>query len=354
MLRARREISVAVIGAGFISEYHINGLKASGGAHLAALVGRQRERTEARARAFDIPRAETDVRAVLDDPAIEAVVIATPDDTHEEIAVDALRAGKSVLLQKPMALSTAGCLNILEARAASSGQLTVSFMHRFFPEVEWLRTLLQEGGLGSIHSIRMRNATPGADWGDWFYSPESVAGGVVMQLGVHGIDLCHHLFGPITGLFALASTRKPNRLLQDGREVASRLEDTVSATYRFGGGFLGSHEMSYTELAGCDRFRLEVYAEHGTVWLRTERGPAAIFAPAVTGRREWVAPLLPEASVGAAHHGHWLSVVRGDEPPDDTPESGLLTVALAEEIYHSARELRFREFEAPRLPGGRT
>jgi predicted dehydrogenase len=353
MTGARSDVSVAVIGAGSISEYHINGLKVAGGVAVRVLVGRERERTEARARTFGIPRAETDYRAVLDDPTIEAVVIATPDDTHEAIAVDALRSGKSVLLQKPMALSTAGCLNILEARAAAAGKLTVSFMHRYFPEVEWLRRLLQEGGLGPIHSIRLRNATAGADWSDWFYSPGRVAGGVVMQLGVHGIDLCHHLFGPITGLFALASTRKPNRLLRDGRAVLTRLEDSVSAAYRFGGGFLGSHEMSYTELAGCDRFRLEVYTEHGTVWLRSERGPAAIFAPAVTGAREWIMPSLPQEPFGAAQHRHWLAIVRREEPEDDTPEAGLLTVAIAEEIYRSARELRFREFEAPQVPRSR-
>jgi predicted dehydrogenase len=350
MTGARSEISVAVIGVGLISEYHINGLRAAGGATVRAVVGRERERTEARANDFGIPRAETDYRAVLDDPTIEAVVIATPDNTHEAIAVDALRAGKSVLLQKPMALGTAGCFNILDAKAASAGKLTVSFMHRYFPEVEWLRGVLREGALGAIHSIRIRNATPGADWSDWFYSPGTVAGGVVMQLGVHGIDLCQHLFGPITGLFALASTRKPNRVLRDGRAVSTRLEDTVSATYRFRGGFDGSHDMSYTELAGCDRFRLEVYAEHGTVWLRSERGPAAIFAPAVTGQREWIVPALPQEPFGDAHHRHWLAVVRGEEPQDDTPEAGLLTVSIAEEIYRSARDLRFREVEVPPNP----
>jgi predicted dehydrogenase len=174
-----------------------------------------------------------------------------------------------------------------------------------------------------------------------------------MQLGAHGIDLCQHLFGPITGLFALASTRKPNRVLRDGRAVPNRLEDTVCATYLFGGGFMGSHEMSYTELAGCDRFRLEVYTEHGTVWLRSERGPAAMFAPGITGQHEWVVPSLPREPFGAAHHRHWLAVVRGNEPEDDTPEAGLLTVAMAEEIYRSARELRFREFEAPQVPRSR-
>jgi predicted dehydrogenase len=344
------DVGVAVIGAGFISEYHVNGLRAAGGARVRALVGRDRDRTERRARALGIPRVEIDYRAVLDDPSIAAVVIATPDDTHEAIAIEALAAGKAVLLQKPMALTAAACRRILDAEVNSSGRLTVSFMHRYFPEVQWLRTLLQGGGLGRIHAFRMRNATPGADWNEWFYSPDHVSGGVVMQLGVHGIDLCRHLFGPIRGVFASASTQRPDRLLKDGRAVRSHLEDNAVAIYHFEGGFWASHEMSYTELAGCDRFRLEVYAEHGTVWLRTEQGPAAMFAPEVTGAREWTRPPLPEEPFGAAHHRHWLAMVRGEEPRDDSPEAGLFTVALAEEIYRSACKLRFREVAAPQMP----
>src|SRR5687768_1150730 len=95
------DVGVVIIAAGFISEYHVNGLRAAGGACVRALVGRDRERTERRARALGIPRVEIDYRAVLDDLSIAAVVVATPDDTHETIAIEALAAGKAVLLQKP-------------------------------------------------------------------------------------------------------------------------------------------------------------------------------------------------------------------------------------------------------------
>jgi predicted dehydrogenase len=109
------------------------------------------------------------------------------------------------------------------------------------------------------------------------------------------------------------------------------------AFYRFTSGFGASHEMSWTELRGCDRFRLEVYAERGTVWLRTERGPAAIFAPSVTGKDGWVTPNLAEAPFGQAHHRHWLDIVRGNVPPDDTPLAGLRSVMVAEAVYAAAR-----------------
>lgn len=334
---AADRIAVAVIGAGFIADYHINGLRAAGGADIAVLVGRRAEATEAKAAALDIGRAETDYRRVLDDAAIDAVVIATPDDTHERIAIDALEAGKRVLLQKPMALSSEQCRAILAADERAGRHLTVSFMHRYFPEVRWLRRQIEAGTLGAIHSVRLRNATPGADWNDWFFKPGNVSGGVVMQLGVHGIDLVQHLLGPIESVAADMTTARPERRLSDGRTVRTALEDNVFATYRVAGDTRVSHEMSYTELAGCDRFRLELYAEQGTVWLRTERGGAAINAPSITGMAGWSKPDLPDEPLGAAHHRHWLSIVRGEALADDTAVAGLRSVEVAETLYAAAR-----------------
>lgn len=334
---AADRIAVAVIGAGFIADYHINGLRAAGGADIAALVGRRVDATQARAAALGIGRAETDYRRVLDDGAIDAVVIATPDDTHERIAIDALGAGKQVLLQKPMALTSAQCRAIIAEDERAGRRLTVSFMHRYFPEVRWLRGQIEAGALGAVHSIRLRNATPGADWSDWFFKPGNVSGGVVMQLGVHGIDLVQHLLGPIESVAADMTTARPERRLADGRTVRTDLEDNVLATYRLAGGVRVSHEMSYTELAGCDRFRLELYAEHGTVWLRTEHGGAAVNAPSVTGVAGWSRPDLPDEPLGAAHHRHWLSIVRGETPADDTAVAGLRSIAVAETLYAAAQ-----------------
>jgi predicted dehydrogenase len=342
------QVVVAVIGAGFIADYHVAGLAAAGGARVDVLVGRRRETTEAKASKLGIPRVETDYRAVLDDAAIDAVVVASPDDTHERIAIDALEAGKAVLLQKPMALDSAQCRAVLRAAEASKAPLTVSFMHRYFPEVAWLRDLLATGRLGAIHSVRIRNATPGADWADWFFKPGKVSGGVVMQLGVHGIDLCRHLFGEIEDVQARIATAKAERRLADGRIVRSALEDTVAATYGLPQGAMASHEMSYTELAGCDRFRLELYTDAGTVWLRSRRGPAAIFAPDITGKRDWVVPDLAEAPFGQAHHRHWFSVVRGEAADDGTAEAGLRSIMVAEAIYAAAKSGARISMERPR------
>lgn len=322
----------AIIGAGFIADYHVNGLRAAG-AVVTALVGRNLQRTAARARQLGIARAETEVASVLNDREIDGIVVATPDSTHRQIAMEALEAEKAVMIQKPMAMTSDDCRALIEAASKAPHRLSVSFMHRHFPEVRWLRKLLDRGVLGPVHMLRIRNATPGADWADWFYRKDAVAGGVVMQLGVHGIDLVQHLFGPIDRVGAQCRTALPERVLSDGSRVTTFLEDNAAATYRLAAGALVSHEMSCTEIAGCDRFRLELYTEKGTVWLRTERGAAALFASAVNGVKDWVGVPVESEPPGRDHHASWIAAASGSG--DDTARAGLSTMLVAEAIYRS-------------------
>jgi predicted dehydrogenase len=341
-----------MIGAGYIADYHLAGLAAAGGADVRVVAGRSPDRVAALARRFRIPEVATDYRAVLERRDVDAVVIATPDDTHEEIAVAAARAGKAILLQKPMARSAAECRRIIEAARGAGVSLSVSFMHRSFEEVVRARELLDEGRLGPIYALRLRNATPGPDWQDWFFSRARVGGGVVLQLGVHGIDLARHLVGDIASVTATVALHRRERVLADGRIVHPDNEDHALATYRFQAGALGSHEMSLAEVAGCDRFRLEVYCADATLWLRTERGALAVYAPAVTGTRGWLVPDLPVHPPGARQHAHWLHVVRGRAGPDDTARAGLASLLVAEAIYRSA-ESRREEAVEPVAADGR-
>jgi predicted dehydrogenase len=333
-------VRVGVLGAGMISEYHVGGLKAAG-AELVSICGLDKA-AEVAAR-HGIPQWTTDYRVVLARQDVEAVVIATPDFTHEEIAVAAARAGKAILLQKPMARSSAECGRIIEAAEKAGVLLCVSFMHRYFDEVIQARTLLGERALGTVLTVRQRNATPGPDWAAWFFSKENVGGGAVLQLGVHGIDLVRHLFGEIEAVMAVTATMRKERVLADGTVVHPDNDDTACAFYRLVTGALVVHEISLCEAAGTDRFRTEVYGEAGTLWLRSERGLLAIHAPAHTGQDGWVCPHLPEEPLGKQHHAHWLAMVRGEEEPDDSAQAGLSTNLVAEAIYRSAQSGRWEK-----------
>ncbi len=334
---ARETIGIAVLGAGFIAEYHLAGLAAAGGASVRLLVGLAEAKTAALAQRFAVPEVSTDWRVALDHPDVDAVIIATPDDTHEEIAVAAAAAGKSILLQKPMAGTASGCRNIIQAAEQAGVDLQVSFMHRWFEEVEQARGLLAEGVIGRVHSVRIRNATPGADWGDWFFTKAAVAHGVVDQLGVHGIDLAGQLVGAIQEVSARTAVLVPTRTLRDGRVIAVENIDTAFAIYGFVDGAMGTHEMSQVEIKGCDRFRFELYGECGTLWLRSERGRLAIYAPQRFGS-EWHCPELPELPPGQRHHAAWLAGLTGRAPRLATARDALRGMLVVEAIQKSASQ----------------
>ena len=104
-------------------------------------------------------------------------------------------------------------------------------MHRFFDEVVEARRWLEQGLLGRVLAARIRNATPGPDWGSWFYRKASVRNGVVDQLGVHGIDLVEHLLGRVVNVSARARIARPERELRDGTLAHVETIDNASATY---------------------------------------------------------------------------------------------------------------------------
>jgi predicted dehydrogenase len=336
MTQSPQKIRIGAIGAGFIADYHLDGLAAAGGADVRVLYGRTRETTHALAKRHGIPEITEDWRRVIDRKDIDAVVITTPDHTHAEIAIAAAAARKAILLQKPMATSSTDCRRVIAAARTAGTPLQVSFMHRYFEEVVRARELLAEDKTGPVFSVRMRNATPGPDWKTWFFSRANVGGGVVMQLGVHGIDVLRHLFGDIVAVSGTTAIRKTERILVDGTVVRPDNEDQALAVYKFRNGLIGNHEMSFSEIHGCDRFTLEIYCADATLWLRSMRGRLALFAPAITGVKDWVVPDLPNPPMGARHHAHFLDIVRGNAPPDTTPEDGLATVLIAEALYRAA------------------
>ena len=153
----------------------------------------------------------------------------------------------------------------------------------------------------------VRTGAPGS------FARRAVANGVVDQLGVHGIDLVEQLLGRVRNVSARARIARPERRLRDGTLVEVETIDNASATYELDDGTLVAHEMSMTEFAGCDRFRMEIYGEKGTLWLRTERGRLAAFVPARFGPG-WHVPELPNTPLGQRQHAVWLAGIAGDAP----------------------------------------
>ena len=134
-------------------------------------------------------------------------------------------------------------------------------MHRHFEEVVAARAMLREGACGHGDDGAAAQRDAWTRLGRLVLPKDRVGGGVVLQLGIHGIDLVEHLFGPIVAVSARTATLVPQRTLRDGRIVAVENADTAFAVYEIEGGPLVHHEMSMIERAGTDRFRMEIYGD---------------------------------------------------------------------------------------------
>jgi predicted dehydrogenase len=326
-------IGIAFVGTGSIADYHLDALATIPDADVRIVVGRDPAKSAAFAAKRGIPAGTGDLDAALGRVDVSAIIVASPDDTHEAIALRAIAAGKAILVQKPMAPDAAACRRLIAAAGAAQVDLQVSFMHRYFEEFAAARALIASGAIGRPASARMRNATPGPDWGDWFFKKSRVGGGVVLQLGVHGIDLLTQLFGPVASLNATTAILRAERRLADGRIVTVENPDSAWATYRFGNGVTASHDMSMIEAAGTDRFGMEIYGTDGTIVLRGAAGPLRLRRK---GAASWETPALPMPPLGQRQHRRWLDGIAGVAPRETTARDALAGLLVAEAIERSA------------------
>lgn len=213
-----KPLGVAIAGLGFGEAVHLPALRACPGTEPVALWHPRPERLKAACRSAELP-GYSDFDALLANPAVEAIVIATPPAPRFELARRALEAGKHLLLEKPVAL----CADQVESlqRLALQRGLTVAvdFEYRAVPLFQQLAALLESGSLGELVLVKFdwlmgSRADPSRPW-SW-YSQAAEGGGVLGALGTHAFDTLHWLVGPTRALQAQLSTAIRERPLADG------------------------------------------------------------------------------------------------------------------------------------------
>lgn len=193
-------IRVGILGAGFMGATHARAFAVTEGAHLAGLWSRSAEKAHVLA-AESGARVWEDPIALIKSPDIDAVSITLPTFVHREYAIAALRAGKPVLLEKPMALTLADCDAILAAQAETGSLLMMAHTLRFWPEYEMAVALAQSGTLGAPLSAVAWRQTSHAAWSPWF-ADASLSGGAVLDLHIHDLDLMNWIFGAPQSIYS--------------------------------------------------------------------------------------------------------------------------------------------------------
>jgi predicted dehydrogenase len=186
-------LRIGVLGAGFMGGTHARALAALPDVQVVAVSSRSAEKAAALAQEVGALPV-TDARALIEDPAIDAVSITLPTYLHRTFAVDALAAGKHVLLEKPMGLTLAECDAIIDAARASGRVLMMEHTLRFWPEYATLVETVKSGRLGRPLSAVAQRLLTMPQWADWFHDA-SKSGGEVLDLHIHDLDMLNLLFG---------------------------------------------------------------------------------------------------------------------------------------------------------------
>lgn len=186
-------VSLGIIGAGKIGAAHVEAALAAG-IHIAAVVDLDEDRASALAGQCDAT-AMSDARDIWNSDAIDALIIAVPNCFHKALTIEALRAGKDVLLEKPMGMNTAECQEIMKVASETGKLVQVGLTNRYSAVGKAAKRFVGDGALGEIYHTKgllyRRRGVPGL--GGWFTTKSKSGGGALIDLGVHAIDLAMYL-----------------------------------------------------------------------------------------------------------------------------------------------------------------
>ncbi len=275
-------IRAAIAGLGRWGQNLVNSTAESTALRFTVANTRTRQTAEAFCREKSL-RWTSDLDDILRDPAIDAVVFATPHSQHADQVRRAAAAGKHVFVEKPFALTSRDADSMLEAADKAGIVLAVGFNRRFHPSMTRLREAVRSGELGTIVTISAeQTALHGLDLTDtaWRAQPEEAPGGAMTAIGVHLVDGMIDLLGPVARVFAHV-----------GRRAAEHADDTTDVLLTFESGATGH---IFCSTVATPNYRCAVYGTGGFAEILTH--PMSTF--------RLVASLPGEARAAAAPEIH--------------------------------------------------
>ena len=315
-------MKVGVLGSGFMGSTHTRAYAKINGVEVVAVSSRRLEKAQRLAEEVGA-QATTDDMTVVSDPAIDAVSITLPTYLHAQYTIAALKAGKHVLLEKPFALTAAGCDGMMAAQKESGKILLVAHVLRFWGEYVSLVEFVQSGKFGRPLSAVATRRSQLPSWADWFLNP-AWSGGAVLDLCVHDLDVMNWVFGA------------PKTVYARGRELKPGLWNNVHATIDYGDaeGFVEGSE--FMPEGYPFTMALKVVCEGGIVEFKFRAGGVSV---EMGGSNSLVAyepgkSYALEAKPGDAYvnqAAYFIDCARnGRIPTVGTPEQAKLAVLTAE------------------------
>ena len=322
-----RSIGVGVIGAGVMGAEHARLIACEvSGAHLAAVADADLARAEAAAQGG---RTMADPEALIADPAVEAVLVASPDATHQRLVLAAIAAGKPVLCEKPLAVSTDECLEIVAAEARAGRRLVqTGFNRRFDPAYREMKAIMDDEALGGVRILHCQHRNVAAP--AWFTGAMAVTNSLV-----HEIDICRWLLSTEYSAVTV---------------IPSPAGDPVLFVFETEAGSLVSVEVFMNAAYGY-HVHAEAVCAKGTIAM-AHPAPIRIRRDgAQEGRfpENWI-PRFRDAY--RIQNQAWVDGIRAGTPPADgsTAWDGLVATCLADQVVAAMATRQRTPLTLPRRP----
>lgn len=255
-------IGFGILGCGSAASYHAAAIAATPGAELVCACGNTRERAEAFCRAQGVRCADS-FQELLASAGVDAVAICTPSGLHAEASLAAIQAGKHLIIEKPIGIRNEEADRIQCAAEMSEQVVCVISQFRFSDAVQAIRGAMDREAFGRLVSasltMRYHRGQAYYESGAWRGTRALDGGGILMNQGIHGIDLLAYLMGPATEVAGYTRTRL--------RHI--EVEDTACAALTFANGATGTINATVCDCAGSP-MRIEICGEKGSVVLEDE------------------------------------------------------------------------------------
>jgi predicted dehydrogenase len=335
-------LNIGIVGLGFMAATHIRAYRQVEGARVAALCnpsGRHLDgdftNVAGNVGATDPVKLDmTGVKAtkhfaeLLSDPDLDAIDICAPTRAHQELAVAALRAGKHVLCEKPLARTAAVAREIVAEAAKASGILMPAMCLRFWPEWAWLKQAIADQRFGNVLAARFRRVAEPPGWGQKNFFNGAESGGGLFDLHIHDTDFVQFCFG------------KPRRVFSTGYVKFSGAVDHVVTQYDVAGGAIVHAEGAWAMAAGFGfNMSYTVNFERATADYDIARGKEALRVAEEGKGSSVVTCAGADGYVGELRH--FVECARaGKAPAVVTARDGLGSVEICEAEERSIRERR--------------
>ena len=352
-MKRKSSLNVAVVGAGAIGLNHIESFQAHPSARVVALAETSPERGREAAAAFDIPDVYTDYTDLLARSDIDIISIALPNFLHVPVGLDVLRAGKHLMIDKPMATNATDAAKVIALARRRKLHLMVGQNMRFTPEAQTIKRLVEKGKLGEVYHAKARwmrrSGIP--KMGTWFTQKALAGGGCTYDIGVHALDLALHLVDDFeaASVSGQTYTKFGDRGLGEGGWGRSErdpgrpfdVDDMSMALIKMKSGRTVLLEATWA-------VHQPMRDEHGVQLFGTDGGattsPAQFYRQTKTGYV--VEELKTSASILTDNRMvNFVDVVLGKAEPYVKPEQSLAVQRILDAIYKSSetgREVRIR------------